>query len=121
MNLLQVIWILLFFFLELSIESVVEISSNFLECILGFVEFDEFLVCVYEKLIIGCYNILVNYVDFNSGLDEFILEECFQYLEKQLESSQVCKVMEEFFFDSGEFVQIMMVIVNENFFVKFCN
>lgn len=32
-----------------------------------------------------------------SGLDESILEECLQYLEKQLESSQVRKAMEEFF------------------------
>lgn len=34
---------------------------------------------------------------FLSGLDESILEECLQYLEKQLESSQVRKAMEEFF------------------------
>lgn len=32
-----------------------------------------------------------------SGLDESVLEECLQYLEKQLESSQVRKAMEEFF------------------------
>lgn len=32
-----------------------------------------------------------------SGLNESILEECLQYLEKQLESSQVRKAMEEFF------------------------
>ena len=34
-----------------------------------------------------------------SGLDESILEECLQYLEKQLESSQARKAMEEFFSD----------------------
>lgn len=34
-----------------------------------------------------------------SGLDEAILEECLQYLEKQLESSQARKAMEEFFSD----------------------
>lgn len=32
-----------------------------------------------------------------SGLDESILEECLQHLEKQLESSQARKAMEEFF------------------------
>lgn len=32
-----------------------------------------------------------------SGLDESVLEECLQYLEKQLESSPVRKAMEEFF------------------------
>lgn len=32
-----------------------------------------------------------------SGLDESVLEECLQYLEKQLENSQVRKAMEEFF------------------------
>ena len=32
-----------------------------------------------------------------SGLDEAVLEECLQYLERQLESSQVRKAMEEFF------------------------
>lgn len=34
---------------------------------------------------------------FCSGLDESVLEECLQYLEKQLENSQVRKAMEEFF------------------------
>lgn len=34
---------------------------------------------------------------FLSGLDESVLEECLQYLEKQLENSQVRKAMEEFF------------------------
>ena len=34
-----------------------------------------------------------------SGLDESILEECLQYLEKQLESSQARKAMEDFFSD----------------------
>lgn len=32
-----------------------------------------------------------------SGLNESILEECLQYLEKQLESSQIRKAMEDFF------------------------
>lgn len=46
---------------------------------------------------------LFSYVVFNtcllmlSGLDESILEECLQHLEKQLESSQARKAMEEFF------------------------
>lgn len=85
-----------------------------------------------------------------SGLDESVLEECLQYLEKQLESSQVRKAMEEFFsfryimnksllgiarnplqqFNtslfpplscSGELVQIMMATANENLSAKFCN
>lgn len=86
-----------------------------------------------------------------SGLDESVLEECLQYLEKQLESSQVRKAMEEFFsfryltqlmipaalftysrcsrftpvvlpfFSSGELVQIMMATANENLSAKFCN
>lgn len=78
-------------------ESVAEISSNSLERILGPAESDEFLARVYEKLITGCYNILANHSDPNSGLDESILEECLQHLEKQLESSQARKAMEEFF------------------------
>ncbi|XP_034609555.1 E3 ubiquitin-protein ligase UBR4 [Trachemys scripta elegans] len=56
-----------------------------------------------------------------SGLDESILEECLQHLEKQLESSQARKAMEEFFSESGELVQIMMATANENLSAKFCN
>lgn len=37
------------------------------------------------------------YILVLSGLDESILEECLQHLEKQLESSQARKAMEEFF------------------------
>lgn len=88
---------------------------------------------------------------FHSGLDESVLEECLQYLEKQLENSQVRKAMEEFLsfgylliwlnycccyymhpkrhiflplcsvFPSGELVQIMMATANENLSAKFCN
>ncbi|XP_044524637.1 E3 ubiquitin-protein ligase UBR4 [Gracilinanus agilis] len=117
----QVIRTLLPLLLETSTESVAELSSNSLERILGPAESDEFLARVYEKLITGCYNILANHADPNSGLDESILEECLQYLEKQLESSQARKAMEEFFSESGELVQIMMATANENLSAKFCN
>ncbi|KAM6434914.1 E3 ubiquitin-protein ligase UBR4 isoform 2-T2 [Liasis olivaceus] len=117
----QVIRTLLPLLLETSTESVAEMSSNSLERILGPAESDEFLSRVYEKLIMGCYNILANHSDPNSGLDEAILEECLQHLEKQLESSQARKAMEEFFSDSGELVQIMMATANENLSAKFCN
>lgn len=43
-----------------------------------------------------CLNVVVVFL-FLSGLDESVLEECLQYLEKQLENSQVRKAMEEFF------------------------
>ncbi|XP_059232403.1 E3 ubiquitin-protein ligase UBR4 isoform X2 [Mustela nigripes] len=121
MNPPQVIRTLLPLLLESSTESVAEISSNSLERILGPAESEEFLARVYEKLITGCYNILANHADPNSGLDESILEECLQYLEKQLESSQARKAMEEFFSESGELVQIMMATANENLSAKFCN
>ncbi|XP_027698527.1 E3 ubiquitin-protein ligase UBR4 isoform X4 [Vombatus ursinus] len=117
----QVIGTLLPLLLEMSTESVAEMSSNSLERILGPAESDEFLARVYEKLITGCYNILANHADPNSGLDESILEECLQHLEKQLESSQARKAMEEFFSESGELVQIMMATANENLSAKFCN
>uniref|UniRef100_A0A8C3QPV4 Ubiquitin protein ligase E3 component n-recognin 4 n=1 Tax=Cyanoderma ruficeps TaxID=181631 RepID=A0A8C3QPV4_9PASS len=117
----QVIHSLLPLLLETSTESVAEISSNSLERILGPTESDEFLARVYEKLITGCYNILAHHSDPNSGLDESILEECLQHLEKQLESSQARKAMEEFFSESGELVQIMMATANENLSAKFCN
>ncbi|XP_070812261.1 LOW QUALITY PROTEIN: E3 ubiquitin-protein ligase UBR4 [Pituophis catenifer annectens] len=117
----QVIRTLLPLLLETSTESVAEMSSNSLERILGPAESDEFLSRVYEKLIMGCYNILANHSDPNSGLDEAILEECLQHLEKQLESSQARKAMEDFFAESGELVQIMMATANENLSAKFCN
>ncbi|XP_068018818.1 LOW QUALITY PROTEIN: E3 ubiquitin-protein ligase UBR4 [Melanerpes formicivorus] len=117
----QVIHSLLPLLLETSTESVAEISSNSLERILGPAESDEFLARVYEKLITGCYNILAHHSDPNSGLDESILEECLQHLEKQLESSQARKAMEEFFSESGELVQIMMATANESLSAKFCN
>uniref|UniRef100_A0A8C5JLD8 Ubiquitin protein ligase E3 component n-recognin 4 n=1 Tax=Junco hyemalis TaxID=40217 RepID=A0A8C5JLD8_JUNHY len=117
----QVIHSLLPLLLESSTESVAEISSNSLERILGPADSDEFLARVYEKLITGCYNILARHSDPNSGLDESILEECLQHLEKQLESSQARKAMEEFFSESGELVQIMMATANENLSAKFCN
>ncbi|XP_055254807.1 E3 ubiquitin-protein ligase UBR4 [Moschus berezovskii] len=121
MNPPQVIRTLLPLLLESSTESVAETSSNSLERVLGPAESDEFLARVYEKLITGCYNILANHADPHSGLDESILEECLQYLEKQLESSQARKAMEEFFSDSGELVQIMMATANANLSAKFCN
>uniref|UniRef100_A0A673KP75 E3 ubiquitin-protein ligase UBR4 n=1 Tax=Sinocyclocheilus rhinocerous TaxID=307959 RepID=A0A673KP75_9TELE len=117
----QVIRTLLPLLLESSTESVAEICSTSLERILGPAESDAFLALVYERLIRGCYNIIANHSDPNSGLDESILEECLQYLEKQLESSQVRKAMEEFFSFSGELVQIMMATANENLSAKFCN
>ncbi|XP_070615566.1 E3 ubiquitin-protein ligase UBR4 isoform X3 [Erythrolamprus reginae] len=117
----QVIRTLLPLLLETSTESVAEMSSNSLERILGPAESDEFLSRVYEKLIMGCYNILANHSDPNSGLDEAILEECLQHLEKQLESTQARKAMEDFFGESGELVQIMMATANENLSAKFCN
>ncbi|XP_016138625.1 E3 ubiquitin-protein ligase UBR4 [Sinocyclocheilus grahami] len=117
----QVIRSLLPLLLESSTESVAEICSTSLERILGPAESDAFLALVYERLITGCYNIIANHSDPNSGLDESILEECLQYLEKQLESSQVRKAMEEFFSFSGELVQIMMATANENLSAKFCN
>uniref|UniRef100_A0A8C2GSI0 Ubiquitin protein ligase E3 component n-recognin 4 n=1 Tax=Cyprinus carpio TaxID=7962 RepID=A0A8C2GSI0_CYPCA len=117
----QVIRTLLPLLLESSTESVAEICSTTLERILGPAESDAFLALVYERLITGCYNIIANHSDPNSGLDESILEECLQYLEKQLESSQVRKAMEEFFSFSGELVQIMMATANENLSAKFCN
>ncbi|TRY87095.1 hypothetical protein DNTS_009169 [Danionella cerebrum] len=121
LNSTQVIRTLLPLLLESSTESVAEICSTSLERILGPSESDAFLALVYERLITGCYNIIANHSDPNSGLDESILEECLQYLEKQLESSQVRKAMEEFFSFSGELVQIMMATANENLSAKFCN
>ncbi|XP_066493904.1 E3 ubiquitin-protein ligase UBR4 [Tiliqua scincoides] len=121
LNAPQVIRTLLPLLLETSTESVAEMSSNSLERILGPAESDEFLSRVYEKLIMGCYNILANHSDPNSGLGESILEECLQHLEKQLESSQARKAMEEFFSESGELVQIMMATANESLSAKFCN
>uniref|UniRef100_A0A673LQI7 E3 ubiquitin-protein ligase UBR4-like n=1 Tax=Sinocyclocheilus rhinocerous TaxID=307959 RepID=A0A673LQI7_9TELE len=117
----QMIRTLLPLLLESSTESVAEICSTSLERILGPAESDAFLALVYERLITGCYNIIANHSDPNSGLDESILEECLQYFEKQLESSQVRKAMEEFFSFSGELVQIMMATANENLSAKFCN
>uniref|UniRef100_A0A3B4FTU0 Ubiquitin protein ligase E3 component n-recognin 4 n=1 Tax=Pundamilia nyererei TaxID=303518 RepID=A0A3B4FTU0_9CICH len=117
----QVVSTLLPLLLESSTESVAEISTTSLERILGPSESEAFLARIYERLVTGCYNIIANHSDPNSGLDESILEECLQYLEKQLESSQVRKAMEEFFSFSGELVQIMMATANENLSPKFCN
>ncbi|XP_072282664.1 E3 ubiquitin-protein ligase UBR4 isoform X5 [Pyxicephalus adspersus] len=107
--------------LESSTESVAELCTTSLERVLGPAESDEFLSKVYEKLITGCYNILAHHSDPSSGLDESILEECLQYLEKQLETSQARKAMEEFFTERGELVQIMMATANEALSAKFCN
>ncbi|XP_030194560.1 E3 ubiquitin-protein ligase UBR4 isoform X5 [Gadus morhua] len=107
--------------LESSTESVAELSSTSLERILGPAESDAFLARIYQRLVTGCYNIIAHHSDPNSGLDESVLEECLQYLEKQLENSQVRKAMEEFFSFSGELVQIMMATANENLSAKFCN
>ncbi|XP_063293132.1 E3 ubiquitin-protein ligase UBR4 isoform X8 [Pelobates fuscus] len=117
----QLIQSLLPLLLESCTESVAELCSTSLERVLGPAESDEFLSRVYEKLITGCYNILANHSDPSSGLDESILEECLQYLEKQLESSQTRKAMEEFFTERGELVQIMMSTANEALSAKFCN
>ncbi|KAK7896704.1 hypothetical protein WMY93_022029 [Mugilogobius chulae] len=117
----QVVRTLLPLLLESSTESVAEISSTSLERILGPSESDAFLARIYERLVTGCYNIIANHSDPNSGLDESVLEECLQYLEKQLENSQVRKAMEEFFSFGGELVQIMMATANENLSAKFCN
>ncbi|KAG2458904.1 UBR4 ligase, partial [Polypterus senegalus] len=117
----QVIQTLLPLLLESSTESVAEIGSTSLERILGPAESDDFVSQVYKKLITGCYNILANHSDLSSGLDESVLEECLQYLEKQLESSQARKALEEFFSESGELVQIMMATANENLSAKYCN
>uniref|UniRef100_A0A8C5WBA2 Ubiquitin protein ligase E3 component n-recognin 4 n=1 Tax=Leptobrachium leishanense TaxID=445787 RepID=A0A8C5WBA2_9ANUR len=121
LNSRQMVQSLLPLLLESSTESVAEICSTSLERVLGPAESDEFLSRVYEKLIMGCYNILANHSDPSSGLDESILEECLQYLEKQLESSQTRKAMEEFFTERGELVQIMMATANEALSAKFCN
>ncbi|KAK2851204.1 hypothetical protein Q5P01_007480 [Channa striata] len=117
----QVVRTLLPLLLESSTESVADISNTLLERILGPSESDAILARIYERLVTGCYNIIANHSDPNSGLDESVLEECLQYLEKQLESSQVRKAMEEFFSFSGELVQIMMATANENLSAKFCN
>ncbi|KAJ8017247.1 hypothetical protein DPEC_G00015820 [Dallia pectoralis] len=117
----QVVRSLLPLLLESSTESVAEICSTSLERILGPAESDTFLARVYERLVTGCYNIIAHHSDPNSGLDESVLEECLQYLEKQLENTQVRKAMEEFFSFSGELVQIMMATANENLSAKFCN
>ncbi|XP_031761327.1 E3 ubiquitin-protein ligase UBR4 isoform X1 [Xenopus tropicalis] len=121
LNSRQLVQSLLPLLLESSTESVAVFCSNSLERVLGPAESDEFLSKVYEKLITGCYNILANYSDPASGLDESILEECLQHLEKQLESSQARKAMEEFFTDRGELVQIMMATANEALSARFCN
>ncbi|KAM6976924.1 E3 ubiquitin-protein ligase UBR4 [Aplochiton taeniatus] len=117
----QVVHSLLPLLLESSTESVAEISSTSLERILGPAESDAFLARIYERLVTGCYNIIANHSDPQSGLDESLLEECLQYMEKQLESNPVRKAMEEFFSFSGELVQIMMATANENLSAKFCN
>ncbi|XP_045063212.1 E3 ubiquitin-protein ligase UBR4-like isoform X2 [Coregonus clupeaformis] len=117
----QVVRSLLPLLLESSTESVAEICSTSLERILGPAESETFLARVYQRLVTGCYNVIANHSDPNSGLDESVLEDCLQYLERQLESSQVCKAMEEFFSFSGELVQIMMATANENLSAKFCN
>ncbi|XP_075046927.1 E3 ubiquitin-protein ligase UBR4 isoform X4 [Mixophyes fleayi] len=121
LNSRQLIQSLLFLLLESSTESVAELCSTSLERVLGPAESDEFLSRVYEKLITGCYNILAHHSDPSSGLDESILEECLQFLEKQLETSQTRKAMEEFFTERGELVQIMMATANESLSAKFCN
>ncbi|KAL1020637.1 hypothetical protein UPYG_G00002740 [Umbra pygmaea] len=121
LNAPQVVRSLLPLLLESSTESVAEICSTSLERVLGPAESDTFLARVYERLITGCYNIIANHSDPNSGLDESVLEECLQYLEKQLENVQVRKAMEDFFSFSGELVQIMMATANENLSAKFCN
>ncbi|CAG03215.1 unnamed protein product [Tetraodon nigroviridis] len=121
LNPTQAVRALLPLILESSTESVAEISSTSLERILGPAESDAFLARIYERLVTGCYNIIANHSDPSSGLDESVLEECLQYLEKQLENSQVRKAMEEFFSFSGELVQIMMATANENLSAKFCN
>ncbi|KAM8927577.1 E3 ubiquitin-protein ligase UBR4 isoform 2-T2 [Pelodytes ibericus] len=121
LNSRQLIQSLLPLLLESSTESVAELCSTSLERVLGPAESDDFLSRVYEKLIAGCYNILANHSDPSSGLDESILEECLQYLEKQLESSQTRKAMEEFFTERGEMVEIMMATANEALSAKFCN
>ncbi|TWW56459.1 E3 ubiquitin-protein ligase UBR4 [Takifugu flavidus] len=121
LNPTQVVRTLLPLILESSTESVAEISSTSLERVLGPAESDAFLARIYERLVTGCHNIIANHSDPSSGLDESVLEECLQYLEKQLESSQVRKAMEEFFSFGGELVQIMMATANENLSAKFCN
>ncbi|XP_069598111.1 E3 ubiquitin-protein ligase UBR4 isoform X6 [Ranitomeya imitator] len=121
LNSQQLIQSLLPLLLESSTESVAELCSTSLERVLGPAESDEFLSRMYEKLITGCYNILAHHSDPTSGLDESILEECLQFLEKQLESSLARKAMEEFFTEKGELVQIMMATANEALSAKFCN
>ncbi|XP_057678820.1 E3 ubiquitin-protein ligase UBR4 isoform X1 [Corythoichthys intestinalis] len=117
----QIVRTLLPLLLESSTESVAEMCTTSLERILGPSESDAFLSRIYERLVTGCYNIIANHSDPNSGLDESVLEECLQYLEKQLESVQVRKAMEEFFSFRGELVQIMMATANESLSAKFCN
>ncbi|KAG8431951.1 hypothetical protein GDO86_019058 [Hymenochirus boettgeri] len=121
LNSQQLVQSLLPLLLESSTESVAELCSQSLERVLGPSESDDFLSRVYEKLITGCYNILANHSDPASGLEESVLEECLQHLEKQLESSQARKAMEEFFTERGELVQIMMATANESLSAKFCN
>uniref|UniRef100_UPI00358DF698 E3 ubiquitin-protein ligase UBR4 n=1 Tax=Myxine glutinosa TaxID=7769 RepID=UPI00358DF698 len=102
-------------------ESLSESATHCLESVLGPAEGEPFLYRVHSWLISITYALLTHHSGPSGGLSEEVLEECICFLERGLQSSMSRRAMEEFFTNSGELAEILLVTAGEHLSVNYCN
>ncbi|XP_050389975.2 E3 ubiquitin-protein ligase UBR4 [Patella vulgata] len=104
---------------DVTTEYLAEMVSFSLEKFLGPVEEEKFGLNMYQHVIGVCNDLIENYSDTDSGLDENILLECLKFMESNIEKSPGKKAIEMCYSSTSDLTTVFLTIARTNLSPKF--
>ncbi|XP_067662559.1 E3 ubiquitin-protein ligase UBR4-like [Haliotis asinina] len=104
---------------DITTEYLADSVSNSLEKFLGQTDGEEFALKMYGHVISVCHELIIDYSDAESGLDEKILQDCLKFMENHLEKTAGKKAFEQFYTEHGDLTSLLLSLVRDNLSPQF--
>ncbi|KAL5019292.1 hypothetical protein ScPMuIL_005014 [Solemya velum] len=99
---------------DITAEYLGDMLSMSLERFTGPSDGEEFTERVYQHVYCVCHQLIVEYSDVDSGLDEKIFHDCLKFMENHLEKPVGKKAFEKFYTQTADLTTLLLSVTREN-------
>lgn len=97
---------------DASTEYLVDMVTMSLERFLGEGEGEEFIMKTYLHVLEVCQELLIEYTNESSGLDEKIFMDCLKFMDNHLEKTAGKKAFDKFYSETGDLCCLLLAAAN---------
>ncbi|ESP04880.1 hypothetical protein LOTGIDRAFT_156120, partial [Lottia gigantea] len=104
---------------DATTEYLADMVSFSLEKFLGPVEEEKFGLNMYQHVVVVCHQLIENFSDSDSGLDENILHECIKFMESHVEKAPCKNAISMCYTTTSDLTNVLLTVARDNLSPQF--